>query len=121
MYKNATFLIILGPYKPNKSVLELWKNIFSEGAIHFSRIFNSMAPLIDSSRGQILSAADLVADFVLSHWVFYSIQFLYKFVNKSYLQDGQCRASVQKTITGDGGDEEGYPQEGLMQYVLLKN
>ena len=35
MYKNATFLSILGPYKPNKSVLELWKTYFQRGPYIF--------------------------------------------------------------------------------------
>ena len=46
MYKNATFLIILGPYKPNKSVLELWKTYFQRGPYIFQEFLILWPPLL---------------------------------------------------------------------------
>ena len=59
MYKNATFLSILGPYKPNKSVLELWKTYFQRGPYIFQEFLILWPPLIihantrESSKGYI--------------------------------------------------------------------
>ena len=47
MYKNATFLSILGPYKPNKSVLELWKTYFQRGPYIFQEFLILWPPLME--------------------------------------------------------------------------
>ena len=55
MYKNATFLNILGPYKPNKSVLELWKTYFQRGPYIFQEFFILWPPLMGRSVGSSVS------------------------------------------------------------------